>query len=73
MTVGPTHGRLHGQVQPVEADVERHLNAAQNRALDRVEGDLEAGDGDGTHAATLRISLSLAQFQGKSSLSLWMA
>jgi hypothetical protein len=57
MTAGPTHGRLHGQVQ----------------GLDRVEGDLEAGDGDRTHAATFRISLSLAQFQGKSSLSLWMA
>jgi ribose 5-phosphate isomerase A len=31
MTVGPAHGRLDGQVQAVEADVERHLDAAQNR------------------------------------------
>ena len=73
MAVGPAHGRLDGQMQPVEPDVERHLDAAQDRGLDVVEGDLESGDGVGTHAATLRRSISAAQFQGRSSSSLWMA
>ena len=72
MTVGPTQGGLHGQVQPVEPNIERHLDAASNRGLDSIEGDLETGDGVGTHAANLRRSLSLAQFHGKSSLSLWI-
>src|SRR6266511_4151505 len=73
MAVGPSHGGLDGQVQPVEPDVERHLDVAQDRGLDIVEGDLETGDGVGTHAATLRRSLSAAQFHGRSSSSLWMA
>ena len=50
MAVGPALGRLDGQVQPVESDVERHLDAAQYRGLDAVEGDLQSGDGGGTHA-----------------------
>ena len=43
--------------------------------LDRdvVESDLEAGDGGGTYAATLRRSGSADQFHGKSSFSLWIA
>ena len=49
-------------MQPVEPDVEWHINAAQNRGLDVVEGDLEASDGVGTHAASLRRSISMAQF-----------
>ena len=28
MAVGPAHGRLDGQVQPIEPDVERHLDTA---------------------------------------------
>jgi hypothetical protein len=72
MTVGPTPARLDGQVQPVEPDIERRLDAAKNRGLDSIEGDLETDDRVGTHAATLRRSLSLAQFHGKSSLSLWI-
>jgi hypothetical protein len=60
-------------VQAIEPDVERDLDAAQNRGLDVIKGDLEAGDGGGTHAATLRDSPSAAQFHGKSSSSLWMA
>ena len=52
MAVGPAHGRLDGQMQPVEPDFERHLDAAQDRGLDVVEGDLEAGDGVGAHAAS---------------------
>jgi hypothetical protein len=52
-------------MQTIEPNVEWHLEAAQNRGLDVIEGDLEAGDGMGAHAATLRRSLSLAQFRGK--------
>ena len=59
-------------MQAIEPDVERHLDAAQDRRLDVVEGDLETGDGVGTHAATLRRSISAAQFHGSSSSSLWM-
>ncbi len=72
MAVGPAHGGLNGQMQPVEPDVEWHINAAQDCGLDVVEGDLETSDGGGTHAATLRRSISMAQFHGKSSSSLWM-
>src|SRR5258705_2829293 len=72
MAVGPAHGRLDGQVQPVESDVERHLDAAQDHGLDVVERDLELGDGGGTHAATLRPSISPAQFHGKNASSLWI-
>ena len=60
-------------MKPVEPDVERHLDAAQDHGLDVVEGDLEAGDGVGTHAATLRCSIAAAQFHGRSSSSLWIA
>src|SRR4030095_12636078 len=73
MAVGPAHRRLDREVQPVERYIERHLNAAQDYWLDVVEGDLELGNGVGTHAATLRRSISAAQFHGKSSSSLWMA
>ena len=44
VAVGPPHGGLDGQVQAVELDVERHLDPAQNRGLDIIERDLEAGD-----------------------------
>ena len=54
--IGPTHRRLNHQMQAIEAYIERHLDAAQDRRLDVVEGDLETGDGIGTHAATLRRS-----------------
>ena len=57
MAVGPAHGGLDGQVQPVEPDVERHLDPAQDRGGDIVEGDLEPGDRGGAHAATLRRSI----------------
>jgi hypothetical protein len=67
MAVGPAHGGLNGQMQPVEPDIEWHINAAQNFGLDVVEGDLEASDGVGTHAASLRRSVSMAQFHSKSS------
>jgi hypothetical protein len=30
MTVGPAHGGLDCEMQPVEPDVERHFNPAQN-------------------------------------------
>src|SRR5207245_11242581 len=73
MAVGPAHGCLDGQVQPIESDVERHLDAAQDHRLDVVEGDLGVGAGGGTHAAILRRSISVAQFHGRSSSSLWMA
>src|SRR5947209_614248 len=58
MAVGPAHGRLDGQVQPIEPDVEWHLDAAPDHGLDVVESDLEPGDGGDTHAATLRRSIS---------------
>ena len=57
-------------MQAIEAYIERHLDAAQDRRLDVVERDLEAGDGVGTHAATLRCSISAAQCHGRSSGSL---
>jgi hypothetical protein len=72
MAVGPACGRLDGQVQPVEPNVEWHLAAAQDHGLDIVEGDLEASDG-GIHAATLRHPMSAAQFHVKSAPSLWIA
>ena len=43
-------------MQAVEPDIERHLDAAQNCGPNVVEGDLETGDGVGTHAASLRRS-----------------
>jgi hypothetical protein len=67
VAIGPAHCGLDRQVQTIEPNVEWHLDAAQNRGLDVIEGDLDAGDGMGAHAATLRRSISLAQ------LSLWMA
>src|SRR5215813_13044322 len=73
MAVGPAHGCLDGQMQPVESDIEWHLDAAQDHGLDVVEGDLESSNGGGTHAATLRRSISADQFHGKSSPSLWIA
>ena len=72
MTVGPTHRCLDRKMQAIESDIEWDFDAAQNHGLDGIEGDLEAGNGDGAHAANLRRSLSLAQFHGKSSLSLWI-
>jgi hypothetical protein len=42
-------------VQPVEPDVERHLDTAQDCGLDIVEGDLEPGDRVGTHFSTLHL------------------
>jgi len=60
-------------MQAVELDVGRHLGAAQNRGLDVVESDPEAGDGVGNHAATLRHSIPAAQFHGSGSSSVWMA
>src|ERR1700752_1612271 len=41
MAVGPAHGCLDGQIQPLEPDVEWHLDAAQNHGLDDVESNLE--------------------------------
>jgi hypothetical protein len=73
MAVGPAHGCLDGQMQPVEPDIEWHLDAAQDHGLDVVESDLEAGDGGGIHAATLRRFISADQFHGNSSASLWIA
>src|SRR6266566_6356082 len=72
VAVGPAHCGLDRQMQAVESDVEGHLDAAQNRGLNVVEGDLHAGDGIGAHAATLRRSISAAQFHGESSSRLWL-
>ena len=44
MAVGPAHGGLDRQVQPVEPDIERNFDAAQNNRFDIVECDLEASD-----------------------------
>jgi hypothetical protein len=38
-----------------------------------IERDLEASDGIDGHAASLRRSISTAQFHGRSSSSLWIA
>jgi hypothetical protein len=73
MAIGPAHGCLDGQMQPVEPDIEWRLDAAQDHGLDVIEGDLESGDGSGTHAPTLPRSISADQFHGKSSFSLWIA
>ncbi len=66
MAVGLAHSGLDRQVQPIEPDIEWHLDAAQNRRCDIVECDLDAGDRVGSHAASLRWSLAAAQFQGRS-------
>jgi hypothetical protein len=59
-------------MQPVESDVERHLDAAQSHQPAVVEGDLESVNGVGAHADTLRRSIFAAQFDGNNSPSLWM-
>jgi len=66
MTVRPAHRRLDREVQTVEPDVERHLDTAEDRGFYIIERDLEAGDGVGTHAASLRRSRSAAQCHGNS-------
>ena len=53
-------------MQTVEANGERHLDPAQHRGFDIVEGDLDAGNGVDTHAARLRRSFSTAQRHGSS-------
>ena len=53
-------------------DIERHLDATQDYGADVVGGDLDASNSAGTHAATLRRCLSVAQFHGKSLPSLWI-
>lgn len=73
VAVGPAHGGLDSQMQAVKPDVERHLDSAQNCRADAVEGDRKPGDSGGTHAAILQCSPVMAQFQDKSSSSLWMA
>ncbi len=60
VSIGPAHRGLDREMQTVEPDCERHLDPAQNGGLDVVEGDLEAGDGIGAHAATLRCSIAAA-------------
>ena len=52
MAIGPAHRRLDRQMQAIEPNVDRHLDAAQHRGLDVIERDLETGDGVGTHAAS---------------------
>ena len=51
MAVGPAHRGLDGQMQPIEADVERHLDPAGDARLDIGKRDLEARDG--AHPASL--------------------
>jgi len=63
------HGRLKHQVQAIEPDRERHLDPALHRRFDVVEGDFEARDAVGGHAARLRRSSFRAQFHGSSSCS----
>src|SRR5919107_1066036 len=53
-------------MQAIKPDGQRHLNAAQHRGLDVIEGDLEPGDAVAGHAAAF-FSLAWAQFQGSSS------
>jgi len=71
MAVGPTHDSLDGQMQTVEPERERHRDAAQNFRFNVVERDLEADDGIGGHAASLRALFAAAQFQGSISSSLF--
>jgi hypothetical protein len=73
MAVGPAHRGLDGQMQALERDIERHFDAAQDRWQNVIEGDLEAGDRVEGHAATLRPSFAVAQFQGRNSSSLCIA
>jgi len=69
MTVGPAHRGLDRQMQAIEPDGIRYLDTAQNHGRDVIEGDLEASDGVGNHAATLRPPLSAAQCHGSRSWS----
>jgi hypothetical protein len=47
---------------PVKAEIERNFDATQNRSLDIVERDLEAGDRVGGHVAPVRLFFAAAQF-----------
>jgi hypothetical protein len=60
MAIGPSHRCLQNLMQTVQANVERDLDTAQNQRFDIVKGNLEAGDGVGGHAATLRCSACAA-------------
>lgn len=51
MAVGPAHRGLDDQMQPVEADVERHLDPAGDARLDIGKRDLETRDD--AHPASL--------------------
>lgn len=64
MAVGAAERGLQGQMQAIEPYRQRRFNAAYNFWLDVVEGDLQADDDIGNHAASLRLSRSAAQRQG---------
>jgi hypothetical protein len=44
VVIFPAHGGLDDEVQPVEPDVDRDLDAAEDPRLDVVELDAQAGD-----------------------------
>lgn len=73
MRVGPAHRRLDEEMQAIKPYIERRLDTADDRGLHVVEGDLQAGDGGGAHAASLRCSLSRAQRHGNSAARSVMA
>ena len=56
MSVGPSERSLQRLVQAIEPDGERNLETAHDLRFDVVESDLEAGDGCGGQAASLRRS-----------------
>ena len=45
MAIGPAHRRLQHEVQPVEADPQRHVEPAHHRGLDVLERHLETAPG----------------------------
>ena len=49
MRVGPAHGHLQCQVQPVQPDISRHLQGAGDSGLDVLQGDFDLDD---AHAAS---------------------
>jgi hypothetical protein len=44
VAIGPAHGYLDDQMQPVKPNVERHLNPAHDPGFHIIQRDLEAGD-----------------------------
>ena len=56
MRVGPAHGHLQCQVQPVQPDISRHLQGAGDSGLDVLQGDFDLDDAHAGRCCTDRVS-----------------